>query len=129
MRIATWMLAGAMVCAAGAARADDPMAMTYGNTVTTKNVKTGASAVLLFNADGSYVTKVDGPDGKPLEIPGTWTVKDGGATLCLKTQLPPNAPDPPAENCSPLSSHAVGEHWTVSNAMGDSFDVVISAGR
>jgi hypothetical protein len=132
MRFGAAALVAAFICTSGAAWAADPMATTYGNTVTSKNLKTGASAALLFNGDGTYTTKVATPDGKSIEIPGTWTVKDGGATLCLKSGLPPGAPpppSPPAENCSPLAVHAIGEHWTVTNTMGDSFDVVVTAGR
>lgn len=124
MRVLT--LALALVCIAGAAHADDPMAMTYANTVTSKNIKTGQSAALLFSADGTYVTRVTGQDGKPLDIPGKWALKDSGATLCLTQQMGSN---PPAESCSPLAIHTVGEHWTVTNSAGDSFDVVITAGR
>ena len=113
MRFSTGALVGVFVCTASMAlAADDPMATTYGNTVISKNTKTGATASLLFNADGSYITKATGQDGKPLEIPGKWATKDNGATLCLTQQIGTN---PPAENCSPLSVHPIGEHWTVTN--------------
>ena len=125
MRIAMLALAGAFLLASTAAYADDPMANTYGNTVTTKNAKTGATGTLLFNADGSYTANATGADGKPLSYPGKWVTKDNGATLCLT----PSIPNGPPESCSPLSTHAVGEHWTVTNSAGDSFDVVITAGR
>ena len=126
MRFAALAFAGMFVGAATAALADDPMALTYANTVVSKNAKTGATAALLFNADGSYVTRVTGQDGKPLDIPGKWVLKDNGATLCLTQQAGAN---PPAESCSPLAVHPVGEHWTVTNSTGDSFDVVVTAGR
>jgi hypothetical protein len=125
MRIAMLALAGAFMLAGTAAYAADPMADTYANTVATKNAKTGASGTLLFNADGTYMTKATTPDGKPVAIPGKWTTKDNGATLCLT----PSAPAGAAESCSPLSIHPTGEHWTVTNSMGDSFDVVVTAGR
>jgi hypothetical protein len=125
MRFATLAFAGIFACAATAALADDPMALTYANTVTSKNMKTGASATLLFNADGTYLTRATGPDGKPLEISGKWVLKDNGATLCLAQQ----GANPPAESCSPLAVHPIGEHWTVTNSAGDSFDVVVTAGR
>lgn len=125
MRFAMLALAGAFTLAATAALADDPMAATYGNTVTTKNAKTGQSAALLFNADGSYVTKATGADGKPVEIPGKWVTKEGGAQICLTPGAPAGAP----ESCSPLATHAIGEHWTITNTAGDTFDVVITAGR
>lgn len=129
MRLSSILLAGAFVLVATAANADDPMATTYGNTVVTKNAKTGAVGQLLFNADGTYTAKGTAADGKASEYPGKWVVKDSGATLCLSPQLPPNTPNAPPESCSPLSVHPVGEHWTVTNSMGDSFDVVVNTGR
>jgi hypothetical protein len=124
MRISMLALAGAFMLAATAAYADDSMAQTYGNTVTTKNLKTGAMGTLLFNADGSYTASGTGADGNAVTYGGHWATKDGGGTLCLTPQIP-NA----AESCSPLTTHAIGEHWTVTNSTGDSFDVVISSGR
>ena len=129
MRISMLALAGAFVLVGTAAYAADPMANTYGNTVATKNTKTGVGGTLLFNADGTYTASGTGPDGKPLSYPGKWVTKDAGATLCLTPTLPPNTPNAPGESCSPLSIHPVGEHWTVTNTMGDSFDVVVIAGR
>src|SRR5512146_1791093 len=72
MRLLTLGLAAAFVFAASAAYADDVMSNTYGNTITTKDTKTGATATLLFNADGSYVTNGTGADGKPVSYPGHW---------------------------------------------------------
>ena len=129
MRVSSFVLAGALALAATAAYADDPMATTYGNTVVTKNMKTNAAGQLLFNADGSYTDKGTDPTGKAVEYPGKWEVKDNGATLCLTPQLPANTPNPPPSSCSPLTVHAIGEHWTVTNSMGDSFDVVVNSGR
>jgi hypothetical protein len=124
MRISMLAVAGAFLLASTAAYADDPMANTYGNTVTTKSAKTGATGTLLFNADGTYTANGTGPDGKPATYPGKWATKDAGATLCLQPGLP-NAP----ETCSPVTAHPVGEHWTVTNSAGESFDVVVTAGR
>ncbi|MBL6853820.1 MAG: hypothetical protein ISS15_17980 [Alphaproteobacteria bacterium] len=127
MRFTTLVLGGAFaLCTSMALAADDPMATTYANTVTSKNTKTGATAALLFNADGTYITRVTGQDGKPMDIPGKWATKDSGATLCLTQQA---GSSPPTESCSPLSVHPIGEHWTVTNTAGDSFDVVVTAGR
>ena len=125
MRIRMLALAGAFMLAATAAYADDPMATTYGNTVTTKDLKSGATGTLLFNADGTYTANGTGPDGKALTYPGKWVTKDNGATLCLT----PSIPNGPPESCSPLTVHPVGEHWTVTNTAGQSFDVVVTAGR
>jgi hypothetical protein len=129
MRISMLALAGAFLLATTAAYAADPMANTYGNTVTTKNSKTGAAGTLLFNADGSYTANGTGADGKAITYPGKWVTKDNGATLCLTPTLPPNTPNAPGESCSPLAPHAIGEHWMVTNSAGDSFDVVVTAGR
>ncbi len=125
MRISMLALAGAFLLAGTAAYAADPMADTYGNTVTTKNAKTGATGTLLFNADGSYTATGAGPDGKAMSYPGKWVTKDNGATLCLT----PSVPNGPGESCSPVAAHPVGEHWTVTNSAGDTFDVVVSTGR
>ncbi len=129
MRISLLPLACAFALYAGGALADDPMANTYGNTVVTKNAKTGAEGQLLFNADGTYTAKGTDPKGQPVQYPGKWALKDNGATLCLTPQLPPNTPNAPGTSCSPVASHPVGEHWTVTNDQGDSFDVVVNAGR
>jgi hypothetical protein len=125
MRISMLAFAGAFMLASTAAYADDPMAVTYGNTVTTKSAKTGAVGALMFNADGTYTANGAGPDGKPLTYPGKWTTKDNGATLCLT----PSIPNGPGESCSPLATHPIGEHWTVTNTTGETFDVVVTAGR
>jgi hypothetical protein len=129
MRISMLALAGALALVSPffistAALADDPMATTYGNTVTTKDMKTGAVGTLLFNQDGSYTANGTGPDGKAVSYGGAWTTKDGGATLCL-TPSTANA----TASCSPLATHPVGEHWTVTNTTGQSFDVVVTSGR
>ena len=129
MRVSTFFFAAAFVFAASATSADDPMSVTYGNTVTTKNTKTGVTGELLFNAYGTYQANGVGADGKPVEYPGNWAVKDDGATLCLTPQLPANTPNAPGATCSPLSVHPVGQHWSVTNDMGESFDVVVTAGR
>ena len=124
MRISMLALAGALSLVATAALADDPMMNTYGNTVTTKDMKTGAVGTLMFNQDGSYTANGTGADGKAISYGGKWTIKDGGATLCLAPAIA-NAP----ESCSPIASHPVGEHWTVATTTGQSFDVVVTAGR
>jgi hypothetical protein len=129
MRLSKLAMAGVFLCVATAAYADDPMANTYGNTVTTKNTKTGAVGTLMFNADGTYTAGGTGPDGKAMTYPGKWATKDNGATLCLTPTLPAGTPNAPGESCSPLAAHPVGEHWTVTNSAGDTFDVVVTAGR
>jgi hypothetical protein len=128
MRISTLALAGAFMLVAGTALADDPMSNTYGNTVTTKSAKTGATGTLMFNADGSYNAGATGPDGKPVAYQGKWTLKDGGATICLSPQLPPNSPGA-GTSCSPLMKHAVGDSWSVTNDQGETFAVSLTAGR
>lgn len=111
-----------------AALADDPMSNTYGNTVTTKSQKTGAVGSLMFNADNSYMAKATDPKGQPVSYGGNWSLKDGGATICLAPKLPPNSPGS-APSCSPLQKHAVGDSWTVTNDQGETFAVSLTAGR
>jgi hypothetical protein len=125
MRFSILGLAGAFVLVSGAALADDPMANTYANTVTTKSAKTGQTGTLLFNADGSYTANTTGPDGKPFSYQGKWMLKDSGAAICLS----PTLPKPPPTSCSPLEKHAVGDSWTVANDQGESFAVSLTAGR
>jgi len=127
MRIAAIALAGGFVLAASSAFADDPMANTYANTIVTKGAN-GMSSTLLFNQDGTYTIKATGPDGKPVEIPGKWSLKDDGKTICLSPAPPPNAPPPPP-SCSPLESHKVGDTWTVTNDQKQTFNVSLTAGR
>jgi hypothetical protein len=129
MRFSSLLLVSALVLVTTAASADDPMATTYGNTVTAKDTKTGAVAAFLFNADGTYTESATGADGKAVTLAGKWVTKDNGATLCLSPQVPANTPNAPGESCSPLAIHAIGEHWPVTNSMGASFDVVLTAGR
>lgn len=125
MRFSTLALAGAFALATTAAMADDPMSNTYANTVTTKSQKTGVTGTLLFNADGTYSANTTGPDGKPFAYKGAWTLKDNGAAICLT----PTIPNPPPASCSPLTKHAVGESWSVTNEQGETFDVSMTAGR
>jgi hypothetical protein len=125
MRYSMLALAGAFMLVAGTALADDPMSNTYGNTVTTKSAKTGATGTLMFNADGSYSAAATGPDGKPIAYQGKWTLKDGGATICLS----PTLPNPPPTSCSPLQKHPVGDSWSVTNDQGETFAVSLTAGR
>lgn len=129
MRYSTLVLAGGFVFAASAALADDPMANTYANTVTTKSAKSGQSGTLYFNADGSYTGRATGADGKPIQYPGTWLLRDAGKTICLTPTSPPNAPNPPPTSCSPLTTHAVGDSWSVTNDQGETFAVSLTAGR
>ena len=129
MRLSTFFFAAAFVFATSAASADDPMLVTYGNTVTTKNAKTGMTGELLFNADGTYQAKRRRRRWKTCRVSGKWAVKGTGATLCLTPQLPANTPNAPGPSCSPLAAHPVGQHWSVTNDVGESFDVVVTAGR
>jgi hypothetical protein len=129
MQCKTLALAGAMVLFAGAALADDPMANTYANTITTKDTATGQTAVLLFNADMTYRGSTTDPSGKPVQYTGGWSLKDDGKTICLTTNLPPNTPNAPKPSCSPLVPHNVGDSWTVSTDQGQTFQITMTAGR
>jgi hypothetical protein len=129
MKIRTIALAGAFLLAAGSvALADDPMANTYGNTVVTKSAKTGATGMLYFDQDMTYTAKATGANGQPVSYGGTWSLKDGGNTICLTPKLPPNTPGS-APSCTPLQKHAVGDSWSVTNDQGETFDVSLTAGR
>ncbi|HVU20435.1 MAG TPA: hypothetical protein VHE09_06855 [Rhizomicrobium sp.] len=125
MQYSTLALVATFALVSSAALADDPMANTYANTVTTKSQKTGQTGTLLFNADGSYSASTTGADGKPFAYQGKWVVKDGGATICLS----PTLPNPPPTSCSPLHAHGVGDSWSVTNDQGETFDVSMTAGR
>ena len=128
MRLSTFALGCVFALATTAALADDPISNTYGNTVTTKSAKTGATGSLMFNADGTYGASATGADGKPVSYQGKWTLKDGGATICLAPQLPAGSPGS-MPSCSPLQKHAVGENWSVTNDQGETFTVSLAAGR
>ncbi len=125
MRLSILALACTFALVSGAALADDPMANTYANTVTTKSAKSGQGGTLLFNADGSYSANTTGADGKPFSYQGKWMLKDGGATICLS----PTLPKPPPTSCSPLTKHAVGDSWNVTNDQGETFAVSLTSGR
>ncbi|HUO92343.1 MAG TPA: hypothetical protein VMU22_05440 [Rhizomicrobium sp.] len=129
MKVRVWALAGAAMLVAGAALADDPMANVYGNTITTKDHATGATATLLFNQDMSYTAKGTGPNGQPVGYSGTWTLKDGGKTICLTPNVPAGTPNAPPASCSPYSPHNVGDSWTVTTDGNQTFDVTLTAGR
>jgi hypothetical protein len=127
MFVKTLALAGAFALFATAALADDPMANTYANTITTKNAANGQSATLLFNADNTYTGMTTGPDGKPVKYTGGWQLN--GSNICLTVNLPPNTPNAPKPSCSPVVSHNVGDSWTVTTDGNETYQVSLSAGR
>lgn len=129
MNVRVLALAGAAVLFSGAVFADDPMAATYANTVTTKDKATGQSSTLMFNQDMSYTGKTTDAKGQPVSYSGTWSLKDGGKTICLAPQVPAGTANPPAPSCSPLAAHNVGDSWQVTNDQNQTFDVSITAGR
>jgi hypothetical protein len=129
MKLRLFALAGAAVFFAGAAFADDPMANTYGNSVVTKDKATGATSTLLFNQDMSYTGKATGADGKSMTYNGSWSLKDGGKTICLAPAATGSGANAPVPSCSPLTPHNVGDSWTVTNDQNQTFDVSIVAGR
>ena len=92
MRYTIMALACAGALFTTAAYADDLMANTYGNTVTTKSHKTGSTGSLMFASDGTYTANAMGADGKPVAYTGAWTTKDGGNTICLAPKLPAGSP-------------------------------------
>lgn len=121
MRLSMLALAGAaMLFAAPAFAEDDVMSNTYGNTITTKDMKTGATSTLMFSQDGTYAGNTGGQ-----AYTGKWTLS--GGNICLApTGQPASAP---GDNCSPVVKHAVGETWTVTNDKGGTYQVSLTAGR
>jgi hypothetical protein len=130
MKLRVLMLAAAATAIfAGTALADDPMANVYGNTITSKDKATGQVSTLLFNQDMSYTGKTTGANGQPVNYTGTWALKDGGKTICLSPNVPAGTPNAPAPSCSPLSTHSVGDTWTVTTDQNQTYDVSLTAGR
>jgi hypothetical protein len=127
MFVKTLAFSGAFALFATAAFADDPMANTYANTITTKNTANGQSATLLFNADNTYTGMTTGADGKPVKYTGGWQLS--GTNICLTVNLPPNAPNAPKPSCSPVVSHNVGDSWTVTTDQNETYQVSLSSGR
>lgn len=124
------LVAGATALLAGSAlAADDAMAMTYGNTVTTKSEKTGTAGTLMFDKNGTYNATGTDADGKPVKYSGKWTTKDDGKTLCLTPVAPAEAKEAPKASCSALEKHKIGDSWKVTNDQGETFDVTLTAGR
>jgi hypothetical protein len=129
MRFHMMALTGAALLFATAAYADDPMMNTYDNTVTTRNAANGQTGTLLFSKDMSYIARGMDKDGKPIQYPGNWAVKNDGKTICLTPNLPPDTKDAPKPSCSPLEKHNVGDNWKVTNDQNETFDVSLTAGR
>ena len=128
MNLRILALAGVAILATSAAWADDPMANTYGNTVTTKDHATGAAGSLMFNQDMTYTGKATDAKGQPVSYGGKWSLKDSGTTICLTPDLPANSPGA-GTSCSPLQKHNVGDTWTVTNDKNQTYDVSLTAGR
>jgi hypothetical protein len=129
MKVRVLALAGAVTLLAGTALADDPMAMTYGNTITTKDRATGQASTLLFNQDMSYTGKTTDANGQPVNYTGNWMLKDGGKTICLTPNLPAGSAGAATPSCSPLTQHNVGDSWSVTNDQNHTYDVSLTAGR
>ena len=127
MRFSTMALICVTALFTTAAYADDMLASAYGNTVTTKSQKTGAMGKMMFNQDGSYTVSATDAKGQPISYGGKWMAKDAN-TICMTPELPAGTPGA-GTTCSPLSKHAVGDSWTVTNDQGETFDVSIVAGR
>jgi hypothetical protein len=129
MTIRIALLAGAAALFATSALADDPMANTYANTVQAKDKTTGATNLLYYNQDSSFTAKGTTADGKSYSYSGSWSLRDGGKTLCLAPVAPQGGGTAPAPSCSPLAPHQVGDTWTITNDQHQTFDISIIAGR
>lgn len=122
-------MAGAVALFAGTASAGDPMAVTYDNTVVTKDEATGGTSKLMFNKDMTYTAQTVDKDGNPVSYSGTWALKDDDKTICLTPNAPPDAKEAPTASCSPFEEHKVGDNWKVTNDQKQTFDISLTAGR
>ena len=115
MNLRILALAGVAILATSAAWADDPMANTYGNTVMTKDHAPALAGSLMFNQDMTYTAKATDAKGQPVSYGGKWSLKDGGATICLTPDLPAEfaeAPARPARRCRSTMSATPGRSPT-----------------
>lgn len=127
------VIVAALSCAAifgfaTAAYADDSMSNTYGNTVSTRSEKTPPLGGSILIRTALNTASARGAKGQAVSYGGAWTLKDSGATICLAPKLPPNSAGS-APSCSPLMKHNVGDSWTVTNDLGETFDISMTAGH
>jgi hypothetical protein len=112
--------AGMSAVALFAFAADDPMAVTFENTVESAD-EAGAVTKVMYNADNTYsVILPTGATGK-----GTWKVDAG--QLCVNRTEPP----PGANFCMPVDSvpSQVGESKDATTSDGRKFKNTLKAGR
>lgn len=110
-KLGVLLAATAMSCAAlVATAADDPMAITFANTVESAD-EAGAVTKVMYNADNTYSVVL--PSGATAK--GTWKV-DGGQ-LCVNRTDPP----PGVNFCMPIES--------IPSKVGESRDATTSDGR
>lgn len=118
MKVRYGIIASAMVLAsAGAFAADDPMAVTYDNTVKVVTAD-GAESTTHYNQDGSFTTNT--ADGA---VEGTWSVNDQ-KQLCT-------TPAGGEEACADVDwGRSVGDTWETKDADGNvAATITLVAGR
>jgi hypothetical protein len=105
----------------------DPLAVTYGNTVSIHNMKNDDRAAILFNKDNTYTYK-GLRHRKQTVHEGIWLIKDGGKAVCL-TPKPSKKKPILVINCVPLGPHAVNDRWELTDEGGVTYQVALMPGR
>ena len=118
------LAAAATVLFSGAALADDPFAVAYGNTVT-QTMADGTKIVIYVNPDKTWQQTVNGKTAK-----GTYAWKDA-TNVCFTVTDPAPADPTKATFCSQIKGdHKVGDTWTETAGDGKTqVTVAITAGR
>ena len=113
----------AVVLSAAAAQAD-PLAMTYGNTVT-QTTPDGKKSITYVNADKTWERHA--PDGKVYK--GTFVIQDD-THACFTAVDPAPQDAKSATNCIEIKAdHKVGDTWTEPMGNGQNITISITAGR
>ncbi|HUO89058.1 MAG TPA: hypothetical protein VMU08_07780 [Rhizomicrobium sp.] len=117
------LAAAAVVAFATAARADDPFAVAYGNTVT-ETLPDGTKIVIYVNPDMTWQQAVAGHVTK-----GTYAWKDA-THVCFTVTDPAPADPSKATACNEIKGdHKVGDSWTEQTPDGKTITMMITAGR
>jgi len=113
----------AVVLSAAAAQAD-PLAMTYGNTVT-QTTQDGKTSITYVNADKTW--ERHSADGAVYK--GTFTIQDD-THACFTVVDPAPKDAKGATNCVEIKpGHKVSDTWTEPMGNGQNLTISITAGR
>ena len=113
----------AAVLSAAAAQAD-PLAMTYGNTVT-QTIPDGKKSITYVNADKTWERHA--PDGTVYK--GTFVLQDD-THACFTVVEPAPKDAKGTTNCIEIKpDHKVGDTWTEPMGNGQNVTISITAGR